>query len=447
MYAICSVSCYGADVQVLSALRKSFRMGALPNATVLGNPSTSSSKRKAPARADRPAVQKCAARTRKELHDSFRAGSDYSKGWAPLYRCQVSDTVSLATGMVFVLVRDYLVGLAYRTRQRGDGIISGSTEVEISISETATFLDVSARAINRELAYMDRRKLAIVKRLERGRAVVRLMFAPEKIGSTEYPGWSEVAKVDYRAWRKANPDWDAAEDGTATEGEQEAKEEAAPDLTIKPGTVEITRKPVAVRGGHRSRAIPLNCGVKSLRVDWTDNKLDLSFSAVVTSGELILTGKLPDQKAVESNKVANRADSTSSKRPSGTTVPRNAPIPPNAGIIPRGEELAKLFDPVLLDKLGKSLSADLATLKHAAEIIAAAKVSPEYLASQVEERAKRKISSVPHVVRICQEIAANWPKVKDRPAPPHIPTREELDELVRRDKEARLKKQAELRRK
>lgn len=385
-------------------------MGALPNR--LDTPSPTSP-RKAPTRA-RTLEKKCAPRTREELEQRHAAGSEPEKGtgWSPLYRVIAVAFHRLVSGATFASLFLHLQGEAQRDR-RDEKQDAKSREVEVSIAELAILFGVTERSVNSELEMMERRELAIVKRLAGGRAVVRLVLSPERIGSKTYPGWTAVSQVSYADWRKQQ---EAAAAPPAEDQPDETPEDEAPK--VNPGTVAITKAPVSVRAGHRSRSIPLNVGVRKLRFDWdTANKVDVQFSAVVTSGELILTGKLPDFKLGDSKKDANRTESASSKKSSGSILPNSASIPPNAGSVPRGEELAKVFDSILLDKLGKSLSSDFETLKEAAAIIAAAEVSPEYLESFASERAKRKISTVRHVVQICRECASNWPKMKGKPVP------------------------------
>ena len=397
-------------------------MAAIPNRLLPSEsprPTRVAPSRKPAARAASPKREKCKARTREEIDAEFRAGSEYQRwtGWTPLPRVFASDTFRLASGKVFYALRDYLIEQMGRKRAAGEKLVA--EDVQIFKPEVAILLGAEERSINRELDYMVKRELAIVQHLEGGYSLVRLVFCPEEIGGKKYPGWSKVAEVSYEEWaaaRAAEETVSAAEDDSADDTEEDATK-------VKAGTVPLTKAPVVVRGGHRSRSLPVKCGVKSTGVIWDSPGVDVQFTAVVESGELLWRGKLNAEKTVESNVHAKRADSTTSHQSRGHIRPENAKSPANAGSVkhphsgvtnPRAAELASIFDPLVFGHCKKTLSGDEKSLQLAA--IAIGETPHDDVVKAAVERAARPIRRPSDCVAICKEIEHNWRAGKSMPA-------------------------------
>lgn len=394
-------------------------MGARPLPRLFPDENTSTRKPPAKAASPKPAKAKCSPRTREDVDQAFRAGSSYTdgNGWAPLYRVLVSDTMQLSNGALFWGVRDYVMTLGNRDRKAGE--VHHTRDVEISITDAALFLKTDERSINRILDYMVRRELAIVVRLvsgkrPTGKALVRFVFSPEKIGSKQYPGWSEVAKVSYAEWKKANPD----PEESAPDAPESSDDPA--EMPVKAGTVKLTREPLTVKRGHKSRSIPINCGVRSVRMAWEAKSLDLRFSAVVDSGELVISGSIPDEQTERRKQDAKREESVASGDSRGRTGPRH---PPNAGIRtpanvvshPRAAELSGLFDPLCYKHCERTLSAESKYLLDACANIG--DTPNDCLVKAAVARGARRLEPH-HVPALCSQIQKDWKAGREAAAIP-----------------------------
>ena len=367
------------------------------------------SPRKPAARARKPkdgASGACKPRTWNELDAAFRAGSSYERvsGWAPLHFDFSADLFRLSSGMTCTHLALFLLADLGRQRKGAEPL---PTETRaFLISEVATLLSVDERSVNRELQYMHTRGMAVVSRLDGGRAVVTLLF----------PKWPAIDQ-SYKEWAAAR----AAEEA-ANAAEDDSADDTTEDTTkVKAGTVPLTKAPVVVKGGHRSRSLPVKCGVKSTGVIWDSPGVDVQFTAVVESGELLWRGKLNAEKTVESNVYAKRADSTTSNQSRGHIRPDNAKSPANAGSVkhphggvshPRAAELAAIFDPLIIQSCGKSLSSDVVAWQSACDVVG--DTDHDYLQEQAFERASRPLTPK-HVVAFCREMNANWQKIQSLP--------------------------------
>lgn len=413
-------------------------MGALANVIT---PRVSERSRKQPATA-RTAAGVCRPREWKDLDAETRAGTDYKKmvGWVPLYHAMLADLVRLSSGAAcYGLVLLVLQNLG---RNHEGGRPAAETR-PLDVGELASLLSCDERTINRELAYLVERSMALVARLAGGKVVVSLRF-------TEWP----QIEQSYKAWADAKREMLDEQAEEASEDEEEAK-------PVKAGAVSLTPKPVVVRGGCASRSIPVNTGVSGLKFEWKHSPLDFEFSAVVHSGELIVSGWLPEQKAktksLRSNSNAKRTESTGYTETVGHTCPENAlPVPANGGIKgqskpaaavhPRGEELAKLFDPLIFRYCHKTLSGDSSSFLQACAAIA--DTPHDFLVAAAVERGSRPISRPSVVVKICQEIYHNWTAGKAMPAEPRgIPSRAEILAIIERENVELEAKRAAMRRK
>jgi hypothetical protein len=107
---------------------------------------------------------------------------------------------------------------------------------------------------------------------------------------------------------------------------------------------------------------------------------------------------------------------------------------------PRADELEKLFDPLVMRWCGKAVSNHPATVDLACNAIA--EVPHDYLVKLAVDRASREIKSPKHVVMICRDIKRDWEKWKGLPAdqrkvPRKVPTREEIDALIAKERAAK----------
>lgn len=385
-------------------------MGALPNVTPRPSKSTT---RKQPERAGTPAG-KCVPRTRKEIGDSLRRGTDYDKGvgWYRLFGSFFVDRVRLSSGLTCTNLLDFIW---QDIQAKGDAVPAESRALDVA--EMAVFLAVDERSINRELAYLQERGMATVARLTGGKVVVELKVRD----------WSRI-QPDYQQWaeeRRKSLDEQAAESAEETPLEQ----------PVKPGTVALTKKPVLVRGGCSSRTIKVETGVSGLKFEWQYTPVDFQFLAAVHSGELVLTGSLVEQKENEksfkSNRNAKRVESKVSRGSLGHTCPDNDfSIPANEGrggqsaersrgrqsrpspVHPRGEELAKLFDPLIFQHCKKTLSGDPVALVQSCDLIG--ETPYQFVEAAAKERASRKLLPS-HVPALCREIEHNWRMGKGMP--------------------------------
>ena len=401
-------------------------MGALPN---YRQAEPDRPKTPPPQKADKPTRGKakdCKPRTYQELDRAFRAGSSYEKvtGWTPLFHDFIGDLRRLSSGKVCTDLLLYLLSDLGRQREKRGEALPTETR-PVTISDIATLLEVNERSINRELQYLQARKMALVARLEGGKAVVTLLFSAWTALEQSYKQWADVQRAEIH---EVTP-------------EDENPEENAPPA-VKAGTVILTKAPVVVKGGHRSRSLPIDVGVRATRIAWDSPGVDCSFSAVIESGELVWRGKLVSQKTLESKKDAKSVESSTSPRSSGHIRPEITANPPQMRVSgspqvshPRAEELAKLFDPLILRSCGKSLSEDGAALQAACELVG--DTDHDFLVKQAMDRAERTLKPR-HVVALCREIAANWKKLENLPPSVRegqkskpLPTKEEIDEMIR----------------
>jgi len=411
-------------------------MGALPNRLVEVPPTP---KRKAPAKAGAaaPVVE---IRSRDEIAGAFVSGSSYDdvhQGWAPIPRVLACDGFSLSSGAAWWALAVYLLEQISRNRKKGEGLDS---EIEINKADVSLLCRTSIHNVNLVLAQMSERKLAIVSHLAGGRCIVRFVFLPATIGNTKYPGWSEVAKVPHEQW--------AREKAEALREEADEQDEVADELEeqrVKAGVVQVVKKARVLKPGRREKGVPVNCGVKSHRVDLieSDASLDVSYTAAVHSGEFVTTICVPKAKPVESTKGAKRTESTTSDTSSGRICPNGSSVPPNVGSQkyphsgvnhPRAAELSALFDPAIYHSCKKTLSGDPSALRKAC---AAVEDTPhDYILEFLTDRAQREIKPS-HVASIILEIRHNWLKSGSLPAKEKLPTREEIDAMIAAERAAR----------
>ena len=207
------------------------------------------------------------------------------------------------------------------------------------------------------------------------------MVAAKIVSVQEVKRGLYVIQPLFRTWHKL-PSYSAGPVVEPDVPEQDAAPEDAPGAKQK-ATTNVTRKPVHVQAGRKSKAFPVECGVSELQFDI--RKLAADCSAVVSNGVMLVT--------VEPRVEAPQA------------VPNRKPEVEYVCDHPRAEELCAIFDPLLWKASHKTLSGDISCLQKACEAIG--NTPSETLLEAVKSRASRPITGGPAVVAICKEIAGN----------------------------------------
>lgn len=402
-------------------------MSALPNPL--------HTQRKQPAKAARPSKLNQYGRDPQWPSERFRASSDYDteKGYSPFFHAFLADLPRISSGNSCTLLL-----LTLWAKSAGRGVQKGQPRPDwtlaLSVEDLAQICRCDVRTVERELAALDNRGLAEVKRPAKGEVTARLL---------------------YRTW-EALPDYKSAV-VTMAEPDMDEVDPEAVDET-KPGNQRVTGKnPVRLAAGAVSKVFPVSCGVRTFRHK-AEGPVDLEFSCVIQAGELLVVSRFPDdwkQKVqIESGRSNGINENTSFPRHGcrgeSEVVPANAgsAIPAKKTVDhPRAAELVKLFDPILARSAARLLSGDFDSLT--AACVALADCDHDFLVHFAVQRAERPVKSPLHVKTICAEALASWKasKVLDGAGlPKKAPTRAEIDEMCRRDKEALKKAQSEVNR-
>jgi hypothetical protein len=348
-----------------------------------------------------------------------RASSNYNAGtgYAPFYHSFLADLPRLSSGNACTLLI-----LTILSKSLGRGAKKGeprpTATLPVAISDLAQICRCDERTIERELAGLKARKIAKVEPAGKGKVSVELL---------------------YRTWRTL-PDYKSnvvSIDGS--EDEDEAKDESKAKEATR---VELTKRPQPARAGKSSRSIPVRCGVKAFRFQ-NDSVVDLSFTAVVQAGELVLSSQVPDawmktaaKRIAQSNGINNLTSATRHGRREPFASPSPKPgdksgsegkakqgstsqnQPPSH---PRADEICNLFDPILLKSQSRLLSADPKALSEACQAVGS--TDHDFLVHFVMTRAARPINSPSHVKHIVAEAARNWEKVRNLPVGQRIPAK------------------------
>jgi hypothetical protein len=225
--------------------------------------------------------------------------------------------------------------------------------------------------------------------------------------------------------------------------EEPKVEEGAPaeDEAAERGNTRtvVTKKPVTVRAGEKSKPWPVECGVSAAEFE-AKGQLDCIFTAVVQNGVIRCTvePKWNAKNGVTAPYIQNDLEESSRhgchqkyEGTSGTsqqskqrtkgeddngasTRQSTRPARSYECDHPRAEELAAIFDPLLLKSCGKSLSGDISCLQSACEAIGV--TDHDFLVKAASDRGARPISSPKAVVAICKEIAGNFLRKGNLPA-------------------------------
>jgi hypothetical protein len=260
------------------------------------------------------------------------------------------------------------------------------------VVELAEVCQCDVRTIERELAGLQKRKVAEVKKEGKGIVSVRLL----------YKSWKTLPKY--------KPPVVDISTGEETEVESEGETKAN-----DPTRVELTKKPVTVRAGEVSRPITVNVGIKTLV--FRSIGQDAIFSPpLVEGGKLLIDVRVSEEWL---NRDASRRAQLNgtNKLTSGTRHSRRDGVGEQVAkseqvANKKANELAAIFDPLLKRSQSRLLSADSSALAAAcAEYHGLSKDDLlHFLVGGSDPRAGRPISSPKSCVAIIKEARLNWEK-------------------------------------
>jgi hypothetical protein len=227
--------------------------------------------RKQPAKAARPSKLNQYGRDPQSPSERLRASSDYDteKGYSPFFHAFLADLPRISSGNSCTLLL-----LTLWAKSAGRGVQKGQPRPEwtlaLSVEDLAQICRCDVRTIERELAALDKRGLAEVKRPAKGEVSARLL---------------------YRTWETL-PDYKSAVVEMPATDESAADPETVDEL--KPGNQRVTgKKPVRLAAGAISKVFPVSCGVCTFRHK-AEGPVDLEFSCVIQAGELLVVSRFPD---------------------------------------------------------------------------------------------------------------------------------------------------------
>jgi hypothetical protein len=384
-------------------------MGALPNY----QPKPEKTRKPAGRAKKLKDAERCSPRTPQATSAELRARTNYDKGtgYFPLFHAFWEDVKRLSSGLSCT----NLVITVYQHLSMGSsGTHAVKEHADFSVSEMAASVLCDERQVNRVLEYLVARGMAGIERLEGGRFLIALKFKD----------WGKITQ-SYEEWDLARRQAEAAQENPQDETNEESE-----DFSVKTGTVPLTKSPVAVKAGQQSKPIKVNTGVRSLRIHWESKVLDLTFQAVVTSGELILTGTVPEESLLKSKQDAKPEESTRSRHSSGHGSPNGREIPHNAGrrssphsggvkTTPvevdhaRAAELAAIFNPLIFNHCKQTLSGDPRFHLQACEAIG--DTPHDDIVKAAVDRGARVLRPS-HIPSLCQQIRHDWEAGKSMPA-------------------------------
>ena len=377
----------------------------------------------------RPKIRRGKLSELDKMRDKTRYYASTSKrptGYAPLFHAALADMARLTNGHGFkILMFVWNLSLG-RVAKQGQPFFEVTEPVTTAILAELSCCD--ERTVQRELKDMERREIISVESGKKG--------AGYEI-SPLFRTWKQLPS--YAAGPVEEP---KADDAPAEDEEATAKSDTR--------TV-VTKKPVTVKAGEKSKPYPVECGVSAHEFE-VKGELDCIFTSVVQNGVIRCTvepkwnaknGVVGLQKTngiEESSRHGCRIPPGNSQ--SGKQRTKGESKREYVCDHPRAEELAAIFDPLLLRSCGKSLSGDISCLQSACEAIAA--TDHDFLVKAAITRGARPISSPKAVVAICKEIAGNALRAKSLPPQPKGYTDDELAAMVAQDRQKRLQKQKEI---
>jgi hypothetical protein len=307
-------------------------------------------------------------------------------GFAPLFHAALVDAARLTNGHGFKILM-FVWNLSLGRVTTGSKPYLESTE-PITTAMLAELACCDERTVQRELKDMQRRGVVgVAAGASRATYVISPLFRT----------WAKLPS--YSAGPVAEPKENPAE-YEATEETPEVKEKTA---------TQVTRKPVHVPAGRKSKQYPVECGVSALQFDL--RKLAADCSASVANGVMTVT-------------VEPRVE-----------VPQIVPSKPELQYEcdhPRAAELAAIFDPLLWKSSHKTLSGDISCLQRACEAIG--DTPHDVLVKAVQSRSARPITGGPAVVAICKEVATNARRAESLPVEKKLPTMEEINAIIEQER-------------
>ena len=320
--------------------------------------------------------------------ERLRAHTDYEKetGYCPLWDAMQADLHRLRSGEVYYALILQVHRLSFG-RPHGKGTPRHRWTEPISAAELAELAYVNVRDIQRKLVELEARGMIAVKQ-SRGAGTVKYSV------SLLVEKWRAVE--DYGVWKARQV---VAIDEASAEL---VEDEAAP--AISKDAVRLCKKPQRIGPGRASRAVPVNCGVKSFQVV-NGSGVDVIYDPVIQSGCLTFSLEIPqgEQQAKEisnSTPVTERSPQVIDSKQSAKSVEFFNPQ--------SGAGIAAIFNPLL--KLSGSLQTmalDPLMPKACAEV---GRMPLDFLEAFItgnKARCKR-VYTPAAVVAIIREARQNW---------------------------------------
>lgn len=343
------------------------------------------------------------------VRDKWRGKTNYKPprftGFAPISFAMVAEvgrlTCGKATQLLYVSLTASLGQIVKKDQPFKE------TSAEHRTCDLAELCACDERTIQRELGDLKQRKVILWEQPKKGVNVITPLF---------------------RSWEKL-PDYKPApviEPKLESEDEPEATDPAQADKQ----TTYLTKSPVRVAAGKKSKAYKVECGVSALQFDV--RQLDADCSAMVKDGVLLVTleprwdgkslaGSALQQKGIEEKPRQGCRISPNETEGAEQKTERRTKDEVARVNHPRAEELSSLFDPLIHRWCGKTLSGDPQALLQACNAIGA--TPHDVLVKAGVERARKQLTPL-HTVSLCREIAHNWEKGKAF-APKPIPAKAE----------------------
>lgn len=351
--------------------------------------------RKQPAKAARPSKLNQYGRDPQSPSERMRDSSDYDTGvgYGPFFHAFLADWPRLCSGYISAMLLNVVVCKSLgRSVRKGEPRATCTQPIAVEDLARLCGADYGrcdVRSIERELKSWHERKIAHVKKEGKGLVSIELLYR----GWEALPNYKSIVDIGTGKPVEDEP----------TDGDEKAKEHTR---------IELTKSPVACKAGGRSKGVKIDCGVQQFHLV-NPSPVDLEITAMVLSGDLGITIKVPDEwlqnaakRAAVSNDSNNLDSSPRHGRPSipsnvGSTIPAKKIVDS-----PRAAELCKLFDPILARSASRLLSGDSSSLLAACEAVA--DCDHDFLVHFAVQRAERPVKSPLHVKTICAEALASW---------------------------------------
>ena len=356
------------------------------------------------------------------VRDRWRAKTNYGAkritGFAPITFAMVAEIGRLTNGKATQLLYVILAASLGQIVAKDEAFKESAADLRTG--DLAELCGCDERTIQRELGDLKQRKLILWEQTKKGVNSITPLFR----------SWKSLS--DYKPAPVLEPDPEPEDEPVQDDPAQNAKQ-----------TVQITKDPVFVRAGRKSKRFPVVCGVSDFECE-VKGTLDAECSAVVKDGVLRVTleakwdGKTLgnatlQQKGIEEKPRHGCRISPNEQRGKQTKGERRNEGENVSQLHPRAAELCKLFDPLILKWCGKTLSGDSQALLKACSAIG--DTPGDVLVSELmKERAGREIKPL-HVAAICKEIEHNWKAGKGLPRKKDL-TREDIDAMIAAERKA-----------